>query len=109
MQVNVLAMRKNGSYYLYQPDARIYNEEERKLLSLPIKYGGLAIPIFHEQAEVEYNNSRIITTEQISHSLITVQPMEYMVDELAIKKIELEIKNEKENTYKMSWNILKIT
>ena len=26
--------------------------------------------------------------------------MEYMVDELAIKKIKLEIKNEKENTYK---------
>ena len=29
-----------------------------------------------------------------------VQQMEYTVDELAIKKIKLEIKNEKENTYK---------
>ena len=33
---------------------RICNEEEHKLLSLPTRYGGLAIPIFHEQAEVEY-------------------------------------------------------
>ena len=56
----------------------ICNEEERKLLSLPTRYGGLAIPIFHEQ----------------------VQQMEYKVDELEIKKIKLEIKNEKENTYK---------
>ena len=35
-------------------DGRIYNEEELKLPSyLPSRYGGLAIPIFHEQAEFE--------------------------------------------------------
>ena len=56
---------------------RICNEEERKLLSLPTRYGGLAIPIFHEQAEVEYNTSRRITTELTS--LITVQQMKYTV------------------------------
>ena len=28
---------------------RICNEEERKLLSLPTRYGGLAIPIFHDK------------------------------------------------------------
>ena len=33
-------------------------------------------------------------------SLFTVQQMEYTVDKLAIKKIKLKIKNEKENTYK---------
>ena len=27
---------------------RICNEEEQRLLSLPTRYGGLAIPIFHE-------------------------------------------------------------
>ena len=76
----------------------ICNEEERKLLSLPTRFGGLAITIFHEQAEVGYKNSRRITTELTS--LITVQQVEYTVDELAIKKMKLEIKNEKENTYK---------
>ena len=65
---------------------RICNEEKRR-------YGGLAVPIFHEQADVEYNNSRRITAELTS--LITVQQMEYTVDELAIKKIKLEIKKEK--------------
>ena len=61
---------------------RICNEEEHKLLSLPTRYGGLAIPIFHEQAEIEYNNSRRITTELAS--LITVQQMEYTVDKFTV-------------------------
>ena len=73
-------------------------KEERKLLSLPTRYGELAIPVFHEQAEVEYIKSRRITTELAS--LITDQQMEYKVDEVAIKKIKLQIKNEKENRYK---------
>ena len=34
--------------------------------------------------------------------------MEFAVDELAIKKIKLEIKNEKESFGKMSWSIRKI-
>ena len=46
---------------------RICNEEERRLLPLPTRYGGLAIAIFHEQADVEYNNSRRITAE-LTHS-----------------------------------------
>ena len=68
------------------------------MLSLPTRYGGLAIPFFYEQAEVECNNSRRITAELTS--LITVQQMEYTLDELAIKRIKLEIKNEKENAHK---------
>ena len=65
----------------------------------------LSIPIFHEQAEVEYNNSRRITTELAS--LITVQEMEYTMDELAIKKIKLGIKSKKENTCKNTMEHLK--
>ena len=74
----------------------MWKEEERKLLSLRTRYRGLAIPVFPEQAEVEYNNSRRITTELTS--LITAQQMEYTVGKLAIKKKKkkkLEIKNEK--------------
>ena len=77
---------------------RICNEEERRLLSLPTRYEGLTIPIFHEQAEVEHNNSRRIIAELTS--LITVQQMEHTVDELAIKKIKSVIKKEKEIAYK---------
>ena len=50
---------------------RMCKEEEQKLLSLPTRYGGLAIPIFHEQTEVEYNNSRRITTELTVSSQFT--------------------------------------
>ena len=63
---------------------RICNEEDRRLLSLPTRYGGLAIPVFHEQADVKYNNSRRITVELTS--LLTVQQMKYTVDEPGIKK-----------------------
>ena len=42
---------------------RIYKKEERKLFTLPSRYGGLAIPIFHKETKAEYNNSRRNTTE----------------------------------------------
>ena len=36
----------------------------RKLLiSLPTRYGGLAIPIFHETAEIDFMNSSKITSK----------------------------------------------
>ena len=73
---------------------RICNEEEWRLLSLPTRYEGLTIPIFHEQAEVEHNNSQRITAELTR--LITVQQMEHTVDGLAIKKIKSVIKKEKD-------------
>ena len=72
---------------------------------MPTRYGRLSIPVFHEQADVEYNNSRKITAERTS--LITVQQIKYTVDELTIKKIKLKIKKEKENTYKYIMEHLK--
>lgn len=56
-----------------------------ELLSLSTRYGGLAIPIFLEDAKVEYNNSQGITAEL--KSLITRQHIEYMVGEFTMKKI----------------------
>ena len=86
----------------------ICNEEDQRLLSLPTRYRGLAIPIFHEQADVEYNNLRRITVELTSP--ITVQQMKYTVDEPGIKKkIKLEINKEKENAYKYIMEHLKET
>ena len=37
---------------------RTCNEKEWKLLPLPTRYGGLAIPIFHEQVEVDLTTHR---------------------------------------------------
>ena len=56
------------------------------------------MPIFNGQAEVVYNNWRRTATELAS--LIIFQQTKYTVEELAIKKIELDIKTEKENTHK---------
>ena len=34
------------------------SDNERLLLSLPLRFGGLAIPLFHKDAQYEYENSR---------------------------------------------------
>ena len=86
---------------------RISNEEERRLLFLPTRYGGLTVSIFLEQADVEYSNSRRITAELTS--LITVQQMEYTVDELAIKKLNYKSKKKQKMCTNVSWSILKKT
>ena len=37
------------------------NRDERYLLSLPAKYGGLCLPIFSELAGIEFQNSQIMS------------------------------------------------
>lgn len=71
---------------------RIYNEEERKLFTLPLDMG-ISNSIFHEQTEVEYNNSRRITIELTR--LITRQHMENTVEELTTKKLSKKTKKKK--------------
>ena len=41
----------------------ICSDKERVLISLPTRYVGLAIPMFHETAETEFVSSSKITTE----------------------------------------------
>ena len=71
------------------------NDTKRKLLPLPTRFGGLAIHIFHEQAEVEYSNSRKLTTRLTR--LIKNQNKEYMVEKTQIKIAKQVIKKEKED------------
>ena len=63
---------------------QICNDTERKLLSLPTRFGGLAIPIFYEQVAVEYSNSRKLTAQLAP--LIKNQIKQYTVDTTQIKK-----------------------
>ena len=76
---------------------RICSEKERNLLSLRTRYGELAIPIFHEQADVKYNNSRRIIAELTR--LIKRQHTGSNVEELNMKKIKQGIKKEKESLH----------
>ena len=54
------------------------SNDERVLLSLPARYGGLGIPIFHSIAAFEYENSRKITSTL--RNLIKDQNTQYSID-----------------------------
>ena len=41
------------------------SENEKKLLSLPPKLGGLGIPIFSEASDFEYSNSKMVTKKMV--------------------------------------------
>ena len=58
------------------------NDKERVLISLPTWYDGLAIPIFHKTAEIEFMNSNKITSELTAYDII----------EDNLKKLKTEIK-----------------
>ena len=78
--------------------SHIANDVERELISLPTRYGGLAIPITKDIAKMEYANSRRIT-EELALS-INNQDLSYNVDTSSIKKKKDKIKCEKELFYK---------
>ena len=63
-------------------------ENERKLLSLPPKLGGLGIPIFSEKSDFEYSNSKIVT-KQLCEKIIQ-QERQYNRDN-KIKEIKNKI------------------
>ena len=45
-------------------DGLVVSSEERVLLSLPVKLGGLGIPIFAESCKTEYQNSLLVCSQQ---------------------------------------------
>ena len=62
------------------------------------RYSGLAIPIFYELAETEFENSRKFTSELTS--LIINQSIQYNINERKVKQLKQYIKRIKENNYK---------
>jgi hypothetical protein len=48
-------------------EGHICSTDERLLLSLPVKKGGLAIPIFSNIADFEYANSRLVTDQLVTN------------------------------------------
>ena len=72
------------------------SDNERLLLSLPLRFGGLAIPLFHKDAQYEYENSRKLTSSLAK--LIKEQNQMYIVNELEINSIKGNIKTEKSET-----------
>ena len=67
----------------------IVNDDERMMLSLPPRFGGLGITIVHEIAEFEYNNSKKMTKSLTNKILMKDVPI---IDEELTKSV---IKNER--------------
>ena len=67
-------------------DGHIPNNVEKKLLSLPVKPGGMRIVIFADIAKMEYQNSRNITESLIKQHL--EQSTEYNINR-SISKVEI--------------------
>ena len=74
----------------------ICSNNERRLLSFPTRYGGLAIPIFYELAKTEFENSRKITSELTS---LINQSSQYNINERKAKQLKQDIKRIKESNY----------
>lgn len=79
-------------------EGHVLSESDRKLLSLPVRFGGLGIPIYQELCSKEYANSRKAT--QLLTPKIVAQEHEYTLDRVKEKEIEGEIKSARETAHK---------
>ena len=75
-------------------EGHICSEDERVLLSLPVKLGGLAIPIFSKTSDDEFENSKY-ACKQLTNN-IKQQKQSYESDLKAHKKITNEIIKKRE-------------
>ena len=73
-------------------------DNDRILLSLPVRFGGLAIPLFHNNAKYDYQNSRKLTLSLTQ--LIKDQYHIYSVSETEQKSIKSNMLINKEERYK---------
>ena len=67
----------NNKLVPFFTENRLCGNDERHLLSLPTKLGGMGIPIFSEISQTEFKNSSQLTEERVS--LITRQEGTYNI------------------------------
>ena len=72
----------------------IITEEDRKLYSLPIRFGGLGIPIISEISQEGYNASKKITAPLVS---LMIMQENSLPDEKSITELKVEVKKQQEN------------
>ena len=83
-------------------DGHFCNEMERKLLSLPVKYGGMGIVIFCDIAEDEYNNSRAVTASLIKLQLEQNTVCSVNREEIKMLKTNTKLDKLRQNTRKLN-------
>ena len=72
------------------------NPDERLQLSLPVKLGGLAIPIFKNKATAEYSNSKQACEQHIRN--IKNQTVAYTINNEDAIRVRKEISSRRTNT-----------
>ena len=80
------------------------SEEERDILALPVRWGGIGIPRPGEDADFEYAASRKIT-EPLKMSIINQQP-HHQQNKDAVTDIKADVKREKEVILKNRYHIV---
>ena len=56
----------NNKLIPFFTENKLCGNDERLLLSLPTKLGGMGIPVFVEIANIEFENSSLLTKENVS-------------------------------------------
>jgi hypothetical protein len=78
-------------------EGQIISAADRNLLSLPVRLGGLGIPIYQEECTKEYQNSRKVT--QLLTPKIVAQEPHYEHNRGREKEIEREIRKAREEAH----------
>ena len=79
-------------------EGRVLSEADRILVSLPVRYGGLGIPIYREMCAPEFENSKKAT--QTLTSRIVAQESEFQNDQERERKVQKDIENAREEAHK---------
>ena len=86
-------------------EGHVLSEADRKLLSLPVRFGGIGIPIYEELCTREYENSRKVTSPLTPK--IVAQEEQYVYDKVREKKIDAEIKKVREEAHALKLGTLR--
>ena len=86
-------------------EGHILSEADRKLISLPVRYGGLGIPIYQEVCTREYEFSRKATFSLTPR--IVAQEQTYSLNRAHEKQIDSEIRKARDEDHKSKLNNLR--
>ena len=80
-------------------EGRVLSADDRKLLSLPVRLGGMGIPIFTNICQQEYENS--LKATQLLRPKIVAQEQIYILNRQAEHAIDTEIRKRRDENNKL--------
>ncbi len=84
-------------------EGHVCSKDERKLLSLPVRLGGMGIPIFTEESIREFNTS-MESTKTLRENIVA-QQQTYIHNEKAQKAMAAKISPQRGKSKKKPWKI----